>query len=90
MADFRGEFAFRLAVFRQAEVADIAIHHLLHAAVWHVVGASLVETHRHLGIGHQRCAFGDVDHPLVNILRLIELRRADQVQHLGIDLHHIG
>ncbi|MNT34031.1 hypothetical protein D3C72_1699870 [compost metagenome] len=52
LADLGGEAALLLAVLRQTEATDVAIHHLLHAAVWHVVGTGLVETYRHLGIGH--------------------------------------
>ncbi len=90
LADFLGEAAFGVAVLGQTEITQVLIHRAFKTAVWHIVGAGLVEAHSHLGVSHQRCALGDVDHPLVNVLRLVELRCADQVQHLGVGLHHVG
>ena len=55
---------------------QIALHHAFQCAIRHVIGAGFIEAHRHLRVGHQRRAFGDVDDALIDILRLIELRRA--------------
>ncbi len=75
---------------RQTKKVQITFHHRFQRAVGHIVGAGFIKTYRHLRIGHQRRAFGDVDYALVDILGLVELRRANQVQHFGIGLHHVG
>ena len=67
-----------------------AIHRGLKRAVRQVAGAGFIKAALDGRFGHHRRALGDFLDALVDLLRIRHLRGADQVQHLGLRLHHVG
>ena len=67
-----------------------AIHRRLERAVRQVAGAGFIKAALDGGFGHHRRALSDFFDAFVDLLRIGHLRGADQIQHLGLRLHHVG
>ena len=63
---------------------------LLQRQVWDQFCTGLDKLPVHLGLGGHGHALGDQVHPAVQLLRLLGARGADEVQHRGMGLHHVG
>ena len=62
-ADFAGVGAVRLVERRRPEALEVFVHRLLQRRVAHQVGDRADHLGRHLRLGHQRRAVGDLAHP---------------------------
>lgn len=88
--DLPGKGAFFLRPGWRAVMLQGAIHRRFERAVWQVAGAGFIKATLDGGFGHQRRTLRDLLNARVDLLRVGHLRGADQVQHFGLRLHHVG
>lgn len=67
-----------------------AVHRRFERTVRQIAGAGFIKAALDGGFGHHRRTLGDFLDARVDLLRIGHLRGADQVQHLGLGLYHVG